>query len=64
MKGFSILTENVAFLSWIAQREPSLAPAGEQGTMRLLEMLAFISTEVHKQFGRVFRATSGGRCGT
>ena len=53
-----ILTENVAILSWIAHRKPSLAPTGEMGALRLLEMLAFISTEIHKQFGRVFKPTS------
>jgi glutathione S-transferase len=53
-----ILTENVAILSWIARRKSSLTPTGEQGELRLLEMLAFISTEIHKQFGRVFRPTS------
>lgn len=52
------LTENIAILSWIAQREPSLAPKGDFAGMRLLEMLAFISTEMHKQFGRAFRPTS------
>lgn len=52
------LTENVAILSWIAQREPSLAPNGDLADLRLVEMLAFISTEVHKQFGRVFKPTS------
>jgi glutathione S-transferase len=52
------LTENIAILSWVAQRAPHLAPAGEHGQLRLLEMLAFISTEIHKQFGRVFRASS------
>ncbi|NKJ49360.1 glutathione S-transferase [Burkholderia sp. SG-MS1] len=52
-----ILTENVAILSWIAQRKPSLAPDGELGSTRLLEMLAFISTEIHKQFGRIFKPT-------
>lgn len=52
------LTENVAILSWIARREPSLAPKGDLADLRLLEMLAFISTEVHKQFGRVFKPTS------
>lgn len=53
-----IITENVAILSWIARRKSSLTPTGEQGELRLLEMLAFISTEIHKQFGRVFRPTS------
>jgi len=52
------LTENVAILSWVAQRKPSLAPSGEMGATRLIEMLAFISTEIHKQFGRVFKPTS------
>ncbi len=52
------LTENIAILSWIAQCKPSLAPTGELGKFRLLEMLAFISTEIHKQFGRVFKPTS------
>ena len=42
------LTENVAILSWVAQKAPSLAPSGDDGHLRLLEMLAFISTEIHK----------------
>ncbi|HZZ09177.1 MAG TPA: glutathione binding-like protein [Paraburkholderia sp.] len=53
-----ILTENVAILSWIAQNNPSLAPSGEMAGVRLLEMLAFISTEIHKQFGRIFKPLS------
>lgn len=53
-----ILTENVAILSWIAQHGASLAPHGESGRLRLLEMLAFISTEIHKQFGRIFKPSS------
>jgi glutathione S-transferase len=52
------LTENVAILSWVAQRKPALAPHGEAGNLRLLEMLAFISTEIHKQFGRIFKPSS------
>ena len=53
-----VLTENVAILDWIAQQCPRLAPQGDHARTRLLEMLAFISTEVHKQFGRVFFPTS------
>ena len=53
-----ILTENVAILSWVAQRGASLAPHGESGRLRLLEMLAFISTEIHKQFARIFKPAS------
>ncbi|HEX6364261.1 MAG TPA: glutathione binding-like protein [Albitalea sp.] len=52
------LTENVAILDWIAHRHPRLAPQGELGHTRLLEMLAFISSEIHKQFGRSFFPTS------
>jgi glutathione S-transferase len=49
------LTENIAILYWVAQQAPALAPSGDDGKLRLIEMLAFISTEIHKQFGRVFR---------
>jgi glutathione S-transferase len=52
------LTENIAILSWVAQQKPALAPSGEHGSLRLLEMLAFISTEIHKQFGRVFKPSA------
>lgn len=45
-----LLTENVAILNWIAERDPKLAPGGELGRTRLIEMLAFISTELHKPF--------------
>ncbi|SAK72288.1 glutathione S-transferase [Caballeronia arationis] len=53
-----VLTENIAILSWIAQQKPALAPSGDSGALQLLEMLAFISTEIHKQFGRVFKPSS------
>jgi glutathione S-transferase len=52
------LTENVAVLDWIAHQNPKLKPQGEHAHTRLLEMLAFISTEIHKQFGRTFFPTS------
>ncbi|MBN9526844.1 MAG: glutathione transferase GstA [Alphaproteobacteria bacterium] len=53
-----ILTENIAILTWIADKLPSLAPEGPLGRYRLLEMLAFISTEIHKQFKPLFRPDS------
>ena len=53
-----LLTESVAILSWVADRDPKLAPGGELGRIRLIEMLAFISTELHKSFGRFFFPTS------
>ena len=53
-----LLTENVAILSWTAERAPNLAPAGELGRIRLIEMLAFLATELHKPFVRHFFPTS------
>ena len=49
-----ILTENIAILSWVADQMPALAPEGKDGRFRLLEMLAYISTEVHKSFKPFF----------
>lgn len=45
-----VLTENVAILAWAADRTPELAPQGHLGRFRLLEMLSFIATEIHKRF--------------
>jgi glutathione S-transferase len=50
-----VLTENTAILSWIADRAPEMAPEGDLGRYRLLEMLAYISTELHKAFKPFFR---------
>lgn len=52
------LTENIAILSWTAQQSPALAPKDEMSRLRLLEMLAFISTELHKQFKPLFMPNS------
>lgn len=49
-----VLTENIAILMWVADRTPGLVPKEELGRYRLLEMLAFISTELHKQFKPLF----------
>ncbi|HYE43780.1 MAG TPA: glutathione binding-like protein [Caulobacteraceae bacterium] len=45
-----VITENIALLDWIADQYPSLRPDGDLGRTRLLEMLAFISTEIHRAF--------------
>ncbi len=45
-----VLTENAAILAWVADRAPSLAPAGPLGRYRLIEMLSFIANEIHKRF--------------
>lgn len=53
-----VLTENVAILTKIADRHSTLAAPGEYGRYRLLEMLAFISSEIHKSFKPLFSASS------
>ena len=45
-----VLTENVAILAWVADRAPHLAPPGDLGRYRLLEMLGFVASEIHKRF--------------
>lgn len=57
----SLLTENVAVLSYIATLDPAgkLAPqAGTLGFFRVVEWLAFVNGEIHKQLSVLFRATS------
>lgn len=46
----AVLTENIAILSWIAERSDLGGPGGALSRARLLEALAFISTEIHKAF--------------
>lgn len=45
-----ILTENIAVLDWIAERYPQIRRNGALSRTRQLEMLAFISTEIHGAF--------------
>ena len=54
-----VLTENVAILSYIADRHPALVAPGELGRHRLLETLSFFAAEIHKAFHPLFdpRAT-------
>jgi glutathione S-transferase len=52
------LTENVCVLQYIADRNPAsnLAPAfGTMERYRLIEWLAFVSSEIHKNFAPLFR---------
>jgi glutathione S-transferase len=53
------LTENVAILSYIADRYPALIPQGELGRYRLLEILAYFSSELHKAFHPLFHGEGG-----
>jgi glutathione S-transferase len=53
-----VLTENVAVLQYIADRNPAAKlapPAGSMERYRLMEWLSFINSEVHKQFTPLFR---------
>ncbi|WP_458098339.1 glutathione binding-like protein [Roseomonas sp. WA12] len=48
------LTENIAILDWVAHQNEALRPSGAMGHSRLIEALAFISTEIHKSFKPFF----------
>lgn len=50
----AVVTENIAMLAWIAEQAPALTPDGPLGRTRLIEALAYISTEVHKGFKPYF----------
>lgn len=52
------ITENIAILDWIAHQAPALRPDGALGHTRLLETLAYISTELHKSFAPFFQGGS------
>lgn len=45
-----VISENVAILDWVAAMYPSLGVGGPLGRTRLLETLAFISSELHQGF--------------
>jgi glutathione S-transferase len=52
-----ILTENVAVLQYIADLNPAAQLAPPAGTLeryRLVELLAYINSEIHKNFGPLF----------
>lgn len=49
-----VLTENIAILGFIAEKYPALMAPGQFGRFRLLEMLAYISTEIHKAYKPLF----------
>ena len=52
------VTENIAILELIADREPRLAPGGPLGRTRLLEMLSWLSTELHVAFKPFYHTAS------
>lgn len=52
------LTENVAILDWIARQNVALRPATPMGDTHMLQVLAYISTEIHKGFKPFFSGAS------
>jgi len=54
----AILTENLAVLDWLTQQYPALGVPGDLGRTRLLETLAFISTEIHQHFKPMWHSES------
>jgi glutathione S-transferase len=57
-----LLTENVAVLLYIADRNPAAKLAPGAGTLeryRLIEWLAFINSEIHKNFEPLFNHAAG-----
>jgi glutathione S-transferase len=44
------VTENIAVLEFLSGLDPNLAPGGPLGRTRLLEMLSWLSTELHIAF--------------
>jgi glutathione S-transferase len=49
------VTENLAVLDYIATQAPTLGLEGPLGRTRLLEGLAYVSTELHKSFKPFFK---------
>ena len=52
------VTENVAVLSLIAEREPQLGPGGPHGHTELIEYLSYLSSELHVAFRPLWRSPS------
>jgi glutathione S-transferase len=53
-----VVTENIAVLDWIASQAPKLGLDGPLGRTRLLQALAYVSTEIHKSFKPFFTGAS------
>ena len=56
--GDGVLTENAALLVMIAERSKKLLPASGMERYRVLEAVAFITTEIHKSFAPFFHGGS------
>jgi glutathione S-transferase len=56
-----VLTENAVVLQYLGDRAGSdvLPPIGDFRRYRVLEMVNFITTELHKSFGPLFKSSAG-----
>lgn len=52
------VTENIALLAMLADGHPELGPDGPMGRTRLLEMLSFLSSELHIAFKPFYHSGS------
>jgi glutathione S-transferase len=52
------VTENVAILMLIAENQPVFEPGNPLGRIRLIEMLSYLSTELHAAFKPYWRSVS------
>ncbi|MBC2779153.1 glutathione binding-like protein [Parasphingopyxis marina] len=52
------VTENTAVLAYIAECEPALSPEGPLARIRLIEILTYLSTELHGAFKPYFHEAS------
>ena len=52
------ITENVAVLAFIADSDPEQRPGGRLGRVRLIEMLAYLSSELNVAFNPLWHAGS------
>lgn len=59
-----VVTENVAILSYLADLAPQLGPEGKLARTRLIELLSFLSTELHIAFKPYFHGASGAELAT
>jgi glutathione S-transferase len=60
LDGGETITENIAILDWIADKHPIMRPAGTLARTRLIEMLTFISTEIHRAYKPLWHGAGEG----
>ena len=54
-----VLTENAVVLQYLGDRAGTLPPPGDLRRYRILEMVNFITTELHKSFSPLFDSAAG-----